>query len=248
MKNRGFLDNDHREKFEAGRSLVRRGGPQQNICGAKTRSGQLCRSAPLEGHWRCLRHAGPKAAHELRNRQLRDLALGRLSAEAFAKLEARREANRLHGLWRRDPWAEGATINLGNQEVEFRRLTSRALVGAAPSVEDWLRWQFYRHRMRAPNPERWRDAVGPKLAAKLASVTEPKVRAERVRARRAPIEYPVCDPAIFVDPAPVRRLLASAKTDQQHAAIAASLKNIRERPADARAWNEWIRVLLELRL
>src|SRR5262245_12985472 len=113
MLNRGFRDLDHLQKFEARRALVRRGGPDQKICGARPRSGTLCRSAPLKGHNRCLRHAGPKAARELRERQLRAVGVGTLSVATFAKLEARRERNRLQRMWRKDPWIDGATIELG---------------------------------------------------------------------------------------------------------------------------------------
>jgi hypothetical protein len=70
----GILDDEHRGKFEVVRSLV--AARSRETAGAKTRGGPLCHSAPPNGHWCCLQHAGPKAARELRNRQLLTLQQG----------------------------------------------------------------------------------------------------------------------------------------------------------------------------
>lgn len=253
---RGFLSDEHQAAFKAGRELARRGGAAAKICGARTKHGAACQSAPLKGHWRCLRHAGPKAARELRDRQLRDLALGRLSVEAFAKLEARRAANQLRIRWRRDPWAEGATIDLGDQESAFQRATARVLWQAPPAVADWLRWQFFRFRIRSDRPLLWQQAVDTKLPTRLGLARLPLATLARAR---VPSVGPssegegghvtTAEPteAEFMVHGSVRSLLAGAKSAADFDRRLQHLLHLRQNPNDVGAWEQWVRLLVTQR-
>ena len=152
-----FQDEDHQANFKAGRELARRGGPLAPHCGARTRGGGTCRHAPLAGHTRCLRHAGPKAARAYRQRQFDDMQAGKISYAEFERCEAKRAANRLRDQWKKDPWVHGQTIDLGEHEVAFQGELlhwngSRRL---APAVLDWLRWKFRRLRIDRTQNETW---------------------------------------------------------------------------------------------
>lgn len=115
-----FNDETHQTSFEEGRALARRGGPLAPVCGAKTRDGGHCRHAPLVGGARCLRHAGPKAARQYRERQHEAMRAGKISYAEFARSEAKRGANRLRDQWKKDPWVPGSTIDLGEHEMAFQ--------------------------------------------------------------------------------------------------------------------------------
>ncbi|QDZ11829.1 hypothetical protein [Devosia ginsengisoli] len=157
-----FQDINHQDRFEAGRSLVQRGGAAAAMCGAKTRNGGSCRQPPLKEHTRCLRHAGPKAATEHRDRQWRDVQRGRISWEDFALAELKRAANRLRWRWKKDPWAPGRTIDLGEHEdrfqIELGRPDERGQA-IAPAVLDWLRWKFRRMQLDRRRDGEWADLL-----------------------------------------------------------------------------------------
>lgn len=158
----GFINEEHRALFEAGRALKRRGGALAECCGAKTRSGGTCKAPPLAGHNRCLKHAGPKAARAHRDHQLRELAAGRLSPAAFAAAEARRAANRLRSLWKKSPWWPGATIDLAAHEDAFEEeLRARGWKADAlpPAVADWARWRFRRAVIDRRQPAKWAETL-----------------------------------------------------------------------------------------
>lgn len=158
---RGFVSEAHAAAFAEGRELNNRGGADRKVCGARTRSGGACQQPPLKGHLRCLRHAGAKAAREFRERQLQDLAAGRLSLEEFEKRERRRLANKLHTAWKRDPWLPGSTLDLGEHEAAFRAQTGLARYDGAvpPAVLDWLRWRYRRLQIDRRRDEEWARVV-----------------------------------------------------------------------------------------
>ena len=157
-----FLDDEHQERFEAARAIVQRGGVGAKFCGAKTRKGGACRQPPLANHTRCIRHAGPKAATEHRDRQWRDVQRGRMSWEDFALAEAKRAANRLRWRWKKDPWAPGRTIDLGEHEERFQIELGRPDERGrriAPAVLDWLRWKFRRMQVDRHQDNEWADLL-----------------------------------------------------------------------------------------
>jgi hypothetical protein len=173
----GFIDNNHRVACEASRERHRRGGENADICGAKTRRGSSCRMPPLRGHWRCLRHAGPKAARVHRERQLKDLAAGRLEPEVFARAEARRARNRLQRAWKQDVWTPGTTIGLGKHEDAFQQALQLAGLRSdemPPAIIDQLRWRFRRCHLDRPDLSRWARAVAEGHSRLAAAASPPE--------------------------------------------------------------------------
>lgn len=256
MRNRGFQSSDHARKFDAGRALVCRGGQLQAICGARTRSGAPCQSAPLKGHWRCLRHAGPKAARQLRDRQLRALALGKLSIAAFARLEARREANRLRRLWKRDPWVAGATVDLGGHEPAFAEAIGPRLSAFPPALSDWLRWKYRRFQLDTRDEQRWSAAVSEGVAMH-AKTIGPRAGSDREavlpQVARVPEVVSVVDVHSRLDQlAPLMRhkvgwLWQPSISELQRERALFDLVEMLERPEDAAAWLRWVETVRRLR-
>lgn len=158
---RGFLSDKHEAAFSAGRAEHDRRSVVRRVCGARTRGGGNCQQPPLTGHVRCLRHAGPKAANALRERQIADLAAGRISAAEFEQREMRRAANRLREAWKRDPWTPGQTIDLAEHEHQFQVESGVARLGApvAPAVLDWLRWRYRRLQIDRRRDTEWARVV-----------------------------------------------------------------------------------------
>lgn len=159
----GFKSLTQRENFLAASTLFGRGGDMSKQCGARTRNGALCTQLPIaEGKGRCLRHAGPNAAKAHRETQMRQLATGKTSPEAFARAEARRARNALEWAWTRDPRLPGQTIDLGDAEGAFQD-AARALgvdVGALyPAQADWLRWKWQRYQRDRQDAAAWQKAV-----------------------------------------------------------------------------------------
>lgn len=156
----GFLSEDHRRNFEAARDAVRLGTPVQARCGARTRSGGTCRHPPLSGFKRCAKHGGVAAARALRERQVVALAKGEMSVEDFQKEEARRAANRLREVWKKDPWHPGRTLDLGVHEAGFRAELERFgwdVEWIAPFVAEKARWRYRRSMLDRPNPAAWME-------------------------------------------------------------------------------------------
>lgn len=153
----GFQSLEHEAKFRTASKQAGRSGAGAKFCGARTRSGATCRHPPLRGGRRCLRHAGPHAARAYRDRQLDDLALGRITFDAFSRSEAKRAVNRLRWTWRKNPWHPGATIDLGPHEDRFLSESGVARLGVrvAPAVLDWLRWRYRRLRIDRKRDEEW---------------------------------------------------------------------------------------------
>ncbi len=157
----GFYSDVHAARFMARAANVRRGGDHSRICGARTRSGGACQQPPLAGATRCLRHAGPHHARHHRQQQLQAFAEGRLSNEAFARVEARRAANALRNAWRRDPWTPGRTIDLGEHEARFLTESGLARQSApvAPAVLDFMRWRYRRLQVDHRRDGEWARVV-----------------------------------------------------------------------------------------
>jgi hypothetical protein len=158
---RGFVSSEHASSFAAGRQEHHRGGSARRVCGARTRGRGLCQQPPLAGHNRCIRHAGPKAARELRQRQIGDLAAGRISPVDFERYELRRAANRLRDAWKRNPWLSGATIDLGPHEDRFQIESGLSRLGTTipPAVLDWLRWRYRRLQIDQQRDAEWSRVV-----------------------------------------------------------------------------------------
>lgn len=158
---RADLSSEHEERFREANALARRGGSQAPVCGARTRTGAPCFQPPIrEGKGRCLRHAGPKAANEHRASQKRDFEAGRISAEVWNRAEARRAANRLGRLWKKDPWVSGSTIDLGPHEGPFQdALGNVDRAGLPPAVLDWLRWRYRRTQIDRQDDTGWHKAL-----------------------------------------------------------------------------------------
>lgn len=144
-------------------------------CGARTRNGGNCRHAPLAGHNRCIRHAGPKAARAFRQRQFNDMQAGRISYAEFARNEAKRAANRLRDQWKKDPWVHGRTIDLGEHEMAFQGELfhwngSRRL---APAILDFLRWKFRRLQIDRSQNEAWALLLRDELPRRVREAGDP---------------------------------------------------------------------------
>jgi len=163
-KHQGFGD-VHNPAFVAARALWRRGGALAPVCGARTRRGAVChQQVPIResAQGRCLWHAGPHAARAHRERQRQAFLSGRISADEWRRAEARRAANRLHDLWKKDPWAPGRTIDLEAREADVRGDLEAEGVDVdalAPAVADWLRWRYRRTRIDRAGGGAWRRAV-----------------------------------------------------------------------------------------
>lgn len=168
----GFQSEEHEAAFRQGNLLVRRGGPAMAVCGARTRTGAACQQPPLrEGAGRCIRHAGPHAARAHRATQLRELASGKLTAEEWNRAEARRAANRLGDLWKKNPWVPGSTIDLGPAEAALRHDLARRAVDVdalAPAVADWLRWRYRRTQIDRTNGAAWHVVQRDQLPERIA--------------------------------------------------------------------------------
>lgn len=173
----GFYSSEQANHFRASNARVRIGGVDAAKCGARTRSGGACQLLPVKGSCRCLRHCGPKAAREFRERQKRDYALGRISHEAWERSEARRAANRLRDKWKKDPWAPGATISLGEHETTFLHDSGvgerAAYAPLAPAVLDWLRWRYRRLQIDRKRDDQWMRVLREELPARIEGAGSP---------------------------------------------------------------------------
>lgn len=172
----GFKDASHRSSFEAARARTQRGQPGAATCGARTRNGATCQHPPVSGFRRCRLHLGPAGSHVLRRRELDALARGELSHEAFVEREARRAANRLVRVWRRQPWTPGATLDLGTHEHAFADAMAGAgyrLDRVAPAVADAARWRWRRTMVDRRNHAAWLQWVTSELPSRVEAAGAP---------------------------------------------------------------------------
>jgi len=162
MSKGGFYSDQQAANFGAARTAFQRGQATAPICGARTRSGGICRGAPIKGSMRCIRHCGPKAAREYRARQQLAFQRGKISASDWLQAEANRARNRLHDRWKKNPWLLGCTIDLGAYETEFETAIMsrpRETVVLPPAVMDWLRWRFRRLQVDRCDVRGWQRCL-----------------------------------------------------------------------------------------
>ncbi len=158
MSRGGFYSDQQAANFEVARTAFQRGRPSASVCGARTRNGSLCQAAPIRGHVRCIRHCGPKAAQEYRERQRRAFLRGRISAAEWFEAEAKRARNRLRDAWKKDPWLSGCTIDLGSHETglaDAMQAAPRVHSELAPAVLDWCRWRYRRLQIDRRDDRAW---------------------------------------------------------------------------------------------
>jgi hypothetical protein len=171
------------------------------MCGAKTRTGAACQDAPIRGSARCIRHCGPKAAREYRERQRDAFSRGKISAAEWYKAESRRARNRLHDQWKKNPWLPGCTIDLGQHETEFAAAVlsrPRETVELAPAVIDWLRWRYRRLQIDRRDDEGWHSCLVDELPLRvLAAGPAPEMQEQFMLDRSMAIKLAGENDALF---------------------------------------------------
>lgn len=244
----------HPATFEDGRSRTRRGGCEAANCGARTRGGGPCRQAPLKGHLRCLRHAGPKAAREFRERQVEAVRRGKLAWSEFQRHEERRARNRLRDAWKKAPWLPGSTIDLGAEEHEFADDVKHWIGDLAtlpPAVLDRLRWKFRRLAGNSSRDE-WLHFLrgeGRRIASELAelrgdlrSASEPSLNSLQTTTSLSP---EVTAPIVAQSADALRSLLplCGTKSERDHLVTALAKYCLSPEPENREAWLAWVRRL-----
>lgn len=154
----GFHDEAHRVAFLEAAAKTRFGAAGAPICGARTRTGGVCRDRPLVGELRCLKHAGPHAARRYHARLREALGRGEIDYAIWAAREQRRLLNQLRERWRRDPWTPGATVDLGTFEEKFRADLALGGINAgalSPATLDRARWRWRRLRQDRRRHMEW---------------------------------------------------------------------------------------------
>ena len=166
----GFHSEDHRRAFlEAGRS-TQLGAPTAPLCGARTRGGGFCHRRPIEGFPRCLQHAGPKAAKVFHQRLFAAFGRGEIGLEEWQHRVHRRRVNKLPRIWTKDPWAPGASIDLGEFEDRFRgdlRLGGFDVDDLSPAALDRSRWKWRRLMLDGKRRNDWLVYLSGDLAARV---------------------------------------------------------------------------------
>lgn len=169
----GFYTYQQERNFHRAAELVKRGGPDAPVCGARTRTGGFCRALPIRGSVRCIKHCGPHAAKAYRERQREAFRAGKLSVEDWTRAEGRRAANRLRERWKKDPWVAGSTIDLGEHEAVFRKVSGLGLSPTAdfmpPAVLDWLRWRYRRLQVDRRRDHEWACVLREELPVRLSA-------------------------------------------------------------------------------
>lgn len=168
----GFKSETQRERFADAATLYVRGGPLARTCGAKLRTGGACAQLALGGEARCLRHGGPDAARRFRERQRAGLEHGSVTADEWARAEAKRARNALAWAWRKDPRLPGRTIDLGMDEAAFAASAAALDVDADalyPAQGDWLRWRWRRTQRDRSDGAAWLRAVREELPRQRAA-------------------------------------------------------------------------------
>ena len=148
-------------------------GRRKSCAGRGHGTARTCRGKPLTGSMRCIKHAGPRAARAFRERQRKAYLSGNLSHEDWTRAEAKRAANRLRDQWKKNPWLEGRTIDLGEHEQAFSasvRLHRVKLDDLPPAVVDWLRWKFRRFQVDRSDDSKWADVLQVQLPERLRKI------------------------------------------------------------------------------
>lgn len=166
----GFYTLEQEENFAIARALTQRGGPDAPICGARTRTGSRCQAVPITGSRRCIRHCGPKAAGEHRERQRAAFLRGAISAAEWREAEVKRARNRLRETWKKNPWLPGRTIDLGPHEITFAAaIPARPIAGSelTPAIIDWLRWRYRRLQIDRRDDGAWQRILVGELQTRI---------------------------------------------------------------------------------
>jgi hypothetical protein len=196
QQRRNFADAARRFWFGTGADARR--------CGAPTRTGTPCRCVALRRRDRCSLHLGCSQASARRVRLLEQAARGEATPEQAERAGVRAAANRQRVLWRRDPWAPGVTLDLGDAEGAMAaalRASGHEPRRLPPAVLDGLRWRWRRAfldgrrrpeawaaalagipgRLRAagPAPPGWRPVETPALPGLVYDAAAPAVASKR---------------------------------------------------------------------
>lgn len=167
-----FYSAEHEANFHQAGVRTRAGGPDAATCGARTRTGGSCGALPIAGSNRCVRYCGPHAAKAYRERQRQAFRAGKLSVEDWNRAEGKRALNRLRERWKKDPWAAGSTIDLGEHEVAFLDESGLAVrlkvEPMPPAVLDWLRWRYRRLKVDRKRDQEWTRVLREQLPARLS--------------------------------------------------------------------------------
>ena len=168
----GSRDAAHAAAFAAGRERYWRAGGAPRCC-APTRAGTPCQKPVKAAGLRCVFHSGRGAG---RSRRARRLDPEQSTPEQIARAVRRAALNRLSCQWRKDPWAPGLTLDLGDHEDAFRAALAAAgwPVERVPyAVADWARWKWRRAFLDGRQvPDIWRLALA-LLPARLAKAGPP---------------------------------------------------------------------------
>lgn len=166
----GLHDEEHRRAFLEAAARTRFGAVSAPVCGAKTRDGGTCGKRPLAGELRCLRHAGPAAARRHHTRLFEAFGRGEISFGEWQDRERRRLVNRLPRLWAKNPWAPGATVDLGDFEEQFRADLALGGVNAdalSPATLDRARWRWRRMCHDRKRPVEWETFLRDELPKRI---------------------------------------------------------------------------------
>jgi hypothetical protein len=170
----GLRDAAHAEAFHAARRRYwAAGGPPR--CGAMTKHGEPCRATVRRLGDRCPCHGTPSAQRSRRQRLLSgDAAM--LSPQRLHRRLVRAAASRLGLAWKRDAWAPGLTLDLGQHEHQFRAALAAAgwpIASVPYAAADWARWKFRRAFLDGRRlSDIWRDALAA-LPARIAKAGSP---------------------------------------------------------------------------
>lgn len=166
----GLHDEEHRRAFLAAATRTWFGAIGAPVCGARTRGNGTCKMRPLAGERRCLRHAGPAAARRHHERLFEALGRGEISFEEWRQHEQRRLVNRLPRIWARNPWAPGATLDLGDFEAHFHADLALGGVNSdalSPAALDKAKWRWRRLCHDRKRPEEWLRFVRDELPKRI---------------------------------------------------------------------------------
>lgn len=166
----GFQSPEQEANFYEARKDYIFGQSHLPICGARSRNGGQCRNPSLQGHARCLQHAGPKASNERHERLKEAFFDGKLSWSAWQAHEARRARNRLRWAWKRNPWHHGQTLDLGPLEDSLAgvlRARGHNPLALPPAVLDWLRWRYRRLQVDRNADQKWFETLALTLPERL---------------------------------------------------------------------------------